>query len=135
VETRFGRREYPVDATKLGAINTSDAQNLADGILAKSKGRLAWGNSMTLTSNEILTAGGVPASLPKVREDVGNGCMVRLQGLFDDLLETTGATYLDVILGEAKLVDGAQAIDLSPLGLAPRNLAAVVESITGIAAA
>jgi hypothetical protein len=124
-----------VDATKLGAINTSDAQNLADGILAKSKGRLAWGNSMTLTSNEILTAGGVPASLPKVREDVGNGCMVRLHGLFDDLLETTGATYLDVILGEAKLVDGAQAIDLSPLGLAPRNLAAVVESITGIAAA
>jgi hypothetical protein len=135
VEQRFGRREFPVDATKLGAINTSDAQNLADGILAKSKGRLAWTNSLTVTRNEILTMGGVPADLSKVAEDVGSGCMVRLHGIWSDLLETTGATYLDVIIGEAPYADGSSTLELKPLGLAPRDLAAVVESITGLAAA
>lgn len=134
VETRYGRREYPVDGTALGEIPAANAQGFADGILAKSKGRLAWVGGLTLTSNEILTSGGVPASLSKVAEDVGSGCMVRLHGIFDDLLEFTGNTWLDIIVGEAKLTDGAQTIDLTPLGPAPRDLAAVVESITKLAA-
>jgi hypothetical protein len=75
----------------------------------------------------------VPADLSKVAEDVGTGCMVRLHGIFDDLLETTGNTWLDIIIGEAKYADGAQTIDLSPLGLAARDLASVVEAVTGMA--
>jgi hypothetical protein len=87
---------------------------------------LAWTNGFTVTSNEILTSGGVPASLSKVLEDVGNGCMARLHGIWDDLLETTGNTWLDIIIGEARYADGAQTIDLSPLGLAARTLERVI---------
>lgn len=133
-ELRFGHREFAVDRTDLGEIPAATAQAFADGILAKSKGRLAWTNGLTLTSNEILTSGGVPASLSKVAEDVGEGCMVRLHGIFDDLLETTGQTWLDVIIGEAKYADGAPTIDLNPLGLAARNLATVIEAVSGSAA-
>jgi len=134
-ETKFARREYLVDLTTLGAIPTATAQGYADGILARSKGRLAWTNGLTLTSNEILTSGGVSASLSKVAEDVSTGCMVRLHGIFDDLLEFSGQTWLDIVIGEAKLTDGTDLIDLSPIGLAARDLASIVESVTGRAAA
>jgi hypothetical protein len=136
-EARYGHREALVDLSSgnYGAMSATTAQAVADGILAKSKGRLSWANGLTLTSNELLTMSGVPASLSKVLEDVGAGCMVRLHGVWDDLLATTGNTYLDVTLGEAKYVDGAPTIDLNPLGLAPRDLAAVVESVTGMASA
>lgn len=135
VETRFGRREFSVDLTPLGAISTATAQGFADGILAKTKGRLSWTSGLTVTSNEILTMGGVPASLSKVLEDCGNGCMVRLHGPWDDLLEFTGNTFIDIVVGEARWADGAQTIDLNPLGLAPRYFAAVIESVTGMASA
>jgi hypothetical protein len=135
-QARFGRREFAVDLTSSQPpMSSTAAQGFADGILAKSKGRLSWTNGLTLTSNEIQTIGGVPADLSLVAEDVGTGCMVRLHGIFDDLLEFTGNTWLDLIIGEAKYVDGASTIDLNPLGLAPRDLAAVVESVTGMAAA
>lgn len=133
VETRYARREYTTDApVKLGPISAASAQAIADGIYAKAKGRLAWTNSLTLTSNEILNSGGVPANLSKLAEDVGNGCMVRMQGVFDDLLDFNGQTWLDIIIGEAKYVDGAQTIELSPLGLAARDLAAIVEEVSGV---
>jgi hypothetical protein len=134
----YGRREYLVNLTGddgPGPIPTATAQAYADGILAKSKGRLGWTNGLTLNSNEILTAGGVPADLSKVAEDVGNGCMVRLHGIFNDLLEYNGQTWLDILIGEAKLVDGAQTIDLSPMGLVARDLASVVEAVTGFSSA
>lgn len=134
-EQRFGHREFAVDLTSLGAITAAQAQSYADGILAKSKGRLAWTNGLTLTKYELLTSGGVPANLSKAAEDVGSGCMVRLHGVWDDLLEFTGNTFLDVIIGEAKPSPDGQTIDLNPLGLAPRDLAAVIESVTGIASA
>jgi hypothetical protein len=75
--------------------------------------------------------GGVPADLSKVAEDVGAGCMVRLQGIWSDLLEFTGQTWLDIVIGQAQYVDGAQTIQLSPIGLAARDLASVVEEVTG----
>jgi hypothetical protein len=133
--TRFGRREYPANLIPLGPISAASAQAYADGIMAKVKGRLGWTNGLTLTSNELLIAGGVPADLSIVAEDVGKGCMVRLHGIWDDLLEFNGQTWLDIVIGQAQLVDGAQTINLSPAGLAPRDFAAVVESVTGMASA
>jgi hypothetical protein len=130
-EARFGRKEYIRNLIGAGAVSTATAQAWADGIMARVKGRLGWTNGLTLTSEEILTMGGMPADLSKVAEDVGSGCMVRLHGIWSDLLEFTGQTYLDVIISEARYVDGAQTIDLSPQGLAPRDLAAVVEAVTG----
>lgn len=129
--TRFGRKEYMVPLIPMGAMSAAAAQAFVDGVMARVKGRLGWTNGLTLTSNEILTAGGVPADLSKVAEDVGAGCMVRVHGIWSDLLEYTGETWLDVVIGEARLVDGGQTIDLSPAGLAPRDLASIVEDVTG----
>jgi hypothetical protein len=130
-DTRFGRRTYGVNLTAQAAMSAATAQGFADGILAKFKGRMGWTNGFTLTSNQITTAGGVPADLSVLAEDVSKGCMVRLHGIWSDLLEFTGQTWLDVVVAEAKLVDGGQTIQLNPLGMAPRDLAAVVEEITG----
>jgi hypothetical protein len=135
VAARFGVKQYMVDVTDRGAMSSTTAQSIADQTLALAKGRLSWTNNLTVTSNELLTMGGVPASLSKAAEDVGTGCMIRLNGINNDLLEVNGQTWLDIIIGEAKYADGAQTIDLSPIGLAPRDLASVVESIAGAAAA
>jgi hypothetical protein len=130
-EARFGRKEYPVNLIGLGPITSTLALSYATSILAKTKGRLAWTNGLELTSNEILTMGGVPADLSKVAEDVGAGCMVRLHGIWSDLLEFTGNTWLDIIIGEAVYVDGAQTIQLSPLGMTATDLSSVIEEVTG----
>lgn len=134
-EARYGHREFPVDRTDLGEIPAAVAQAFADGILAKSKGRVGWSNGLTLTSQQILTAGGGEADLSKVSEDVAEGCMVEFHGIFNDLLELTGQLSLTDIVGEAKYADGAPTIQLNPLGLAPDNMAAVIEAVSGPRAA
>lgn len=128
---RFGRKEYPANLIPMGAMSAASAQAFVDGIMARVKGRLGWTNGLTLTSNDLQTMGGVPADLSKVAEDVGTGCMVRLHSISDDLLDYTGNAFLDIVIGEARLTDGGQTIDLSPAGLAPRDFAAIIEEVTG----
>lgn len=135
VATVFGRKEYNADLTILGEMSTATAQNFADGILARSKARLAYTNTLTVTSQQLLTMGGVPADMTKVAEDVGLGCIVRLHGISSDLLAFNGQTWLDVVIGEARVRDGEDVVDLAPIGLAPRDLARIVEEITGAAEA
>jgi hypothetical protein len=130
-EAKFGRREFPVDLTPMGPMPTSNAQTIVNTILAKSKGRLAWTSGLTLTSNELLSIGGVPADLSLVEA----GQMVRIQGVFSDLLEYNGQTYLDFIIGETRYTYGEPTIDINPLGLAARDLARIVEEVTGMATA
>ena len=127
---KYGVREYPVDLTSLGPISTGTATAYAASILSKSKGRLAWTNGLTLTSNDILTVGGVPADLSMVQA----GQMLRIKDTFNDLLDYNGQTWLDIIIGETKYTDGALTIDINPLGLAARDLAHIVEEVTGMAA-
>jgi hypothetical protein len=91
VAARFGVKQYMVDVTDQGAMSSTTAQSIADQTLALAKGRLSWTNNLTVTSNELLTMGGVPASLSKVAEDVGTGCMIRLNGINNDLLEVQRA--------------------------------------------
>lgn len=129
-QTVFGRKEYPADLTAMGPMPTGNAQIIVNTILAKSRGRLAWTNGLTLTSNELLSIGGVPAALSMVEA----GQMVRLNGISNDLLEYNGQTWLDIIIGETRYVDGAQTITINPLGLAARDLASITEAITGQAA-
>lgn len=135
VATVFGRKEYNVDLTPLGKIATATAQGFADGILARSKGRLAYTNTLTLTPNQLLDMGGQPANVTQVAQDVGGGCMVRLHGITSDLLQFSGATYLDIVIAEARVRDGEDVVDLAPIGLAARDLARVVEEITGLSSA
>lgn len=128
IESRYGHREYAVDLTDRGEISAASAQARADGIYALTKGRLGWANGLTLNSNQLLTPGGVPADLSLISEQVGEGLMIRLHGLYDDLLETP---YLDVIIGEAKYADGSDVIDLAPLGMVATDFAAVIEQVAG----
>lgn len=128
VEARTGHREFPVDLTDRPEMAAANAQARADGILALTKARLGWTNGLSLTSNELLTMGGVPADLSLVSEQVGDGLMVRLHGLNDDLLDLP---YLDIIIGEAKYADGSDVIDLSPLGMVATDFAAVIEQVAG----
>jgi hypothetical protein len=53
--------------------------------------------------------------------------MVRIHGLWSNLLTYNGQTYIDVVIGEAKYADGAQTIDLNPLGLAKRDFTSIIE--------
>lgn len=126
-QTRFGRKEIAIDQTALGPISAATAALIAAGILAKYGGRLNWVGGMDLNSQEILSAGGAPADLSVVEA----GQMVRLHGEFPDLLETTGLTYVDVILGDVKWTAGAQSISLTPMGFAARDLAAVIAASGG----
>ena len=126
---KYGVREYPTDLTNLGPISTATANGYAAAILSKSKGRLSWTNGFALTSNELMSSGGVPADLSMVEA----GQMLRIHGIFNDLLEYNGQTWLDIIIGETKYADGAQTIDINPLGLAARDLARITEEVTGMA--
>lgn len=131
VEQKFRRREYLFDTTDLGPISGATAQALGDGFLAKAKGRMGWLDKVSVTTNELLTMGGVPANLLTAAEQVGTGLMVRVHGMFDDLVDFTGTPYLDLVMGQADYVEGSEVLDLAPLGFVARDLASVQEEVSG----
>lgn len=126
-EARFGRKALMLDQTNLGPITATAAGNIAAGVLANYGGRLNWVGSLTLTSQELLSPGGVPADLSLVEA----GQMMRLHGEFPDLLETPGETWVDIVIGQATWTAGAPTISLTPLGAAARDLASVIEASGG----
>lgn len=128
IETRYGHREYPVNLLDRPEMAAANAQARADGILALAKGRLGWAQGLTVTSGELLTSGGKSANLSQVAEEVGDGVMVRLHGVYDDLLDEP---HLDLIIGEAKYTDDSDVIDLSPVGMVATDFAAIIEKIAG----
>lgn len=121
----FGRREAPVDLTPLGPIAATRAQQILDGLLAKGRARPAFTQSLEVSASQLISAGGVEADLSMVQA----GQMVRSHGFFDDIRALDGRTYLDWVIGETKYADGEETITLSPQGLAPRDLAAVLAAI------
>lgn len=119
----WGHREFLADATSLGGITTTKANNLAAGILSQGKARLGWTNGIEATAFELLNAGGVKADLTAVSA----GQMVRIHGLGDDVRDLSGRQFIDVVASEVTYTDGEPTIQLSPQGLAPRTLASVTE--------
>lgn len=128
---QYGVRQYMLDFTDRGAVSSSTAQGWTDQTLALLKGRLGWTNGLTLTSNQLLSMGGVPAELSMVEA----GQMLRINGIYNDLLAYNGQMWLDIIIGETRYTDGAESIQVNPLGLAARDLAAIIEQVSGLAAA
>lgn len=129
-----GRQEYLANLTESAgypAMSTATAQGYADGIYAQAQRRIAFTDRLTVTSNQLLTIGGNPADLSMVEA----GQMVRANGVRDPLLAYTGQTWLDFVIGETKYTAGAQTVDIAPAGLAARDIAAIAEDITGMAAA
>lgn len=133
-ESITGRQEYLASLTQgdgYPTMSTAAAQAYADGIYAKAKRRIAFTDRMTVTANQLLTIGGQAADLSQVQA----GQMVRANGIRDPLLASTGKTYLDFVIGETSYTDGAQTVDISPAGLAARDIASIIEDITGMASA
>lgn len=120
----LGTREVGVDLTPLGRISSTKAQNVVNGILAKSKARTGWTNGVTVTADQVTSPGGIPASLATVTA----GQMVRLQGLLD---QRGIATYTDIVLGETVWDVDEGTLQLNPVGLAERDLRSIVENAGG----
>lgn len=121
----FGRREAAVDLTTQGVVSEAKANAILDGLLLKGRARPAFTNSVDVSPEMLLSAGGVPADLTMVQA----GQLVRSHGFYDDTRYLDGRTYLDWIIGETAHADGSGVITLSPLGLEPRDLAAVLADI------
>lgn len=119
---KFGRREYPVDATSRGIMSGTDAFDLGAGLLAKGKARQGYTNGVTVSKSQLITPGGTPACLPLVQAQQ----MVRAFGVPDEQGQTV--PYVDWVIGETSLEAGSDQITLTPVGLVARTLGDVLDA-------
>lgn len=124
VRARFGFRGFMFDATPLGVINATRATNIGQGLLAKGRARLGWTSSIQVTSNELLTAGGVPVDLSMV---TGGQDLLRIWVGYDDVQYLDGRSYLDILIGESTYTDGSGVISLAPLGKVAETMEEIAE--------
>lgn len=121
-ESRWGRREYPLDLTPLGLMNATRATSLAQARLNQAGQRMGWTTALEVSADELTAVGGTPARLASIRA----GQMLRIFGIAD----TDGALAFtktqDVVLGEVRYRDGDSTIYLAPVGLLPRSLSDVL---------
>lgn len=123
-QERFGFRGFMHDVTAYGVIATALAEAIGDGILLKGRARLGWTSSIEVTTFELLTTGGVPADLSMVE---GGRHAVRVHGIYDDIVDLSGRTYLDVVIGESVYTDGSGVISLAPVGKSAETLEEIAE--------
>src|SRR5690606_27897525 len=112
--------EQSVDLTPRKVMTQPQAEATLDGMLAKIGPRPGYTTGLELGPHEITTWGGTRAHLPSIRA----GQMVRLFGIVD---EFTGKPYHDIVIGEVRHEWSAGTVYIEPLGLAARNLTAVLE--------
>lgn len=116
--------ERRVDLTQRGVLTAPQAQSIIDGLLAKGLARTGWTNGITVGAGQVLTMGGTAAALSMVRA----GQMVRLNGLFD---ERGLSAYTDIIVAESTWNVRSGELNLTPQGMAARDLSSIVESAGG----
>lgn len=117
---RWGRVEKIVDLTARKVMTLAQANATLDGMLAKIGPRPGYTSGLELGPHEITTLGGTRAHLASIRA----GQMVRLFGVVDEL---TGTPCHDIVIGEVRHEAESQTVYIEPLGLAARNLTAVLE--------
>lgn len=120
--TIHGRSTHFVDITERGVIADEEAARVANGVLARTGARLSFANNLTVSADDLRHVGGARVSLAHVRA----GQMVRVMGARS---VDGSSSALDIVVGGTDYVDGAGEITLSPVGLAPRNLADIIASI------
>ncbi len=125
---QYGIRQQPVDATSYGVLSSTQANGLAAGALAAGAARLGWTNPVSPNHWQITTPGGTPAPLWMIR----GGQMVRLHGVVNE--QGQPLPYVDFVIGEANYNAASDAITLSPVGLAARDLTSVIAKAVGVAA-
>lgn len=116
-EAIFGRRTKLVDLKDLGPTDATRATNVLVGMLLKSGARMGWGEGLELGYGQITTPGGTAAPL----NQIASLQMVRLAGVVDASKPYIFRTYCDIVLESVRYTDGAKAISLKPIGMAPRN--------------
>lgn len=114
---RWGYAEVGVDLVPLGSMSTSRANTRLDGLLARGRSRLTFTDRLEVDGNQLLTAGGQPASL----SDVRHGHLVRAHGLDAYSQWLNGNSWLDFVIGEANWANHADTITIAPIGLAART--------------
>lgn len=124
---RFGPREELMDLTKAPLIGAAEATNILANRLAMGAARPGWANGLQLASWELTSPGGAPANLRSVR----GGDMIRILGQMDMTIATGPKPYIDVIADEVTYVDGANTIDIKPVGYEARNLSDVLTLALG----
>lgn len=110
-----GHREDVLDLTPKGPITTARAQAILTNLLATGRATPQWTASIELSFGELLTSGGVPASL----ETVAAGSIVRIHGGFELAQRLNGAMFIDVLIGQTNLSGGT--LTLQPMQIATRT--------------
>lgn len=118
----YGYAEDPVDLTPLGPISSTIATQTGQSILAATKGRIGWTESIEVTAGQLTTPGGLPADLSSVR----GRDLIRA---FDVPTPLQNLPYVDLVVGEAVYAAGSDVVRLSPVDKQPRTLAEVTEDI------
>lgn len=126
---KFGRREYVLDATELGPITQARAEGLGEGVLTKGKARMGWVSPLEVSANELLTPGGARGALTMVESHQ----LLRIPVQYDDMLALGGQTYIDAVIGEVVVEDGAEVIRIAPLGSVAQTFSEVIEETLNIA--
>lgn len=121
------RRERGVDLTPRGQLTAPEAQAVIDAMLAKGLARTGWTNGISVAAGELRTMGYTKAALSAI--DAGE--MVHLPGLRD---ERGNAAYTNVVVDETVWNVSEGRLQLNPVGLAPRDLSSIIESMGGVLA-
>lgn len=116
------RIERLVDASGLGPITVTAAQNLARQVLTEVGPMAAFTNSITVSRGEVLNDGGSRVGLSEIKA----GITYRINGMPDP---RTGAPSTDVLMGEAAWDEEEGTVQLTPLGAERDDLSAVIEGL------
>lgn len=119
---RWGRREVIVDLLPMGKISSATALSTIQGMFSLVGARMGFAEGLELASGQI-TREGIPAPLSMIRA----GQMIRLHGVADLTRPFARKSYLDVVIGRVTYTDGAQTVQIAPVGMSPRNLADILK--------
>lgn len=119
------RRERGVDLTPRGRLTEAAAQDILDAMLAKGLARTGWTNGIEVAAGELRTMGYTQAALSAF--DAGE--MLHLPGLRD---ERGVSAYTNVVIDETVWNIAEGRLQLNPVGLAPRDLSSIIESMGGV---
>lgn len=119
----YGRSTHYENLDSRGLLVASEAQSVADGILARAGVRLAFTGGATLTGLQLRDVGMQRLSLATLEA----GRMVRFLGVRTP--SKIGLQAFDVVIGSTDYADGSGQITVSPVGLAARNLADIISTV------
>lgn len=107
---RWGRHDYRLDLTGLGAMSTASATAAGTAILARYAQGPAWSEALTATDGQLFSMSGVQPDLATIDP----GVIVRVMALNPDTFGT-GQAVADIPIGQIDYDDTSGSIQLTPL--------------------